>query len=91
MSQETGRSSEATAPWKRWAVFAFALALLFAMTASAFARVYVDGGGFSPPYAAYTVMELPYAPYAAGPVVHETPYAPYTPAAEVRYAPHLMQ
>jgi hypothetical protein len=81
MSHETGRSSKAIAPWKCSAMFALALILLFAMAASAFAQVYVDGGGFSPSY----------APYTAGPVVHEVPYAPYTPPAEVRYAPHLMQ
>jgi hypothetical protein len=91
MSHETGRSSKAIAARKRSAVFVLALMLLFAIAASAFAQVYVDGGGFSPSYAPYTVTAVPYAPYTAGPVVHEVPYAPYTPPAEVRYAPHLMQ
>jgi len=91
MSHETGRSSRAIAPWKGPAVFALALMLLFVIAASAFAQVYVDGGGFSPRYAPYTVTAVPYAPYTAGPVVREVPYAPYTPAAEVRYPPHLMQ
>ena len=91
MSHETGRSPTATALRKGPAVFVLALMLLLAMAVSVFAQVYVDGGGFGPPYAPYTVTEVPYAPYTAGPVVREVPYAPYTPAAEVRYPPHLMQ
>ena len=72
-------------------MFALALMLLLAMAMSAFAQVYVDSSSVRATLTPYTVTEVPYAPYTAGPVVHEVPYAPYTPAAEVRYPPHLMQ